>query len=166
MRSLSGLFVGAPVCLVAALAAALAASLAGCGSSAAGPATDASSDATGAGALSCGTTIADFCAARPCDRTLTAAKQDASLCPASFRSCAGLDIVTQGGLDTSTSYYYQGDQLIAIDHVLLPMHRTCTAGPATFSVPSCSDPGQVLPVCAHALLPDGQPPAPSGPSQP
>ncbi|HEU4735316.1 MAG TPA: hypothetical protein VFT22_45810 [Kofleriaceae bacterium] len=120
--------------------------LAACGSSAAGLAPDASTNPDG-GALTCGTTIASFCGAHPCDRTLTDAAQDKALCPASLFTCGGYDVVIEGGLDTSTRYYYQGDQLIAIDHTSLPLLRTCTAGPARFEVPSCASPGQRLPAC-------------------
>jgi hypothetical protein len=97
--------------------------------------------------LTCATTIAAYCNANACDQLLTAAEQDKALCPASLTMCGGYDVIVKGGLDTSTTYYYQAGQLVAIDHLLLPNHHTCAAGPATFQEPSCSPSGQTLPAC-------------------
>lgn len=58
-------------------------------------------------------------------------------------------VITQAGIDTATSLYYMGDQLVAIDHTLLPGRRSCTAGPSTFSPPSCDPGGTQLPACAQ-----------------
>ncbi|HEY0483431.1 MAG TPA: hypothetical protein VGD37_38190 [Kofleriaceae bacterium] len=101
----------------------------------------------GAIALTCGTTIADYCTAHGCDRTLADAEQDKRLCPASMTVCGDYTVVTQGGVDTSTRYYYRADQLVAIDHTLLPGRRTCSAGPATFFAPACDPGGTALPAC-------------------
>jgi hypothetical protein len=121
--------------------------LAACSSSSS-RASDASIPSDGSGALTCGTTIADYCAANPCDQTLAAAQQDKSLCPASQNVCDSYTVVTRPSVDTSMSLYYLADQLVAIDHTLLPGHRTCTAGPSTFSPPTCGPGGQQLPACS------------------
>lgn len=100
-------------------------------------------------ALTCGTSVASYCMASRCDPTLAAAEQDKALCPASLEVCGSYTVITQAGIDTATSLYYMGDQLVAIDHTLLPGRRSCTAGPSTFSPPSCDPGGTQLPACAQ-----------------
>jgi hypothetical protein len=122
--------------------------LAGCSSSASSSNPDATTNPPdGAVGLTCGTTISAYCNANGCDQTLTAAKQDKSLCPASLNACGDFDVITKGGLDTATIYFYQAGQLVAIDNVLLPGHHACAAGPGTFAEPSCGNNSQTLPAC-------------------
>ena len=102
----------------------------------------------GSTALSCGTDLATYCMANRCDPTLSDAEQDRTLCPASLAVCDRYTVITQAGIDTATSLYYLGDQLVAIDHTLLPGRHTCTAGPSTFAPPSCGPGGTQLPACA------------------
>jgi hypothetical protein len=96
----------------------------------------------------CGTSVASYCATARCDPTLAAAEQDKTLCPASLQVCGSYTVITQIGIDTSTSLYYMGDSLVAIDHTLLPGRRICAAGPSMFSPPSCPPGGTQLPACS------------------
>lgn len=122
--------------------------LVGCSSSAPSSTPDATTTPPdGTLALTCGTTIAAYCSATSCDQSLAAAKQDRSLCPASLNTCGAYEVITKGGIDTATFYFYQGDQLVAVDHELLPGHHTCSAGPATFDEPTCGPSSQNLPAC-------------------
>jgi hypothetical protein len=121
--------------------------LAACSSSAPGG-PDAAPSSDGAMALACGTTVASYCAASRCDPTLSLAEQDKTLCPASLAVCGSYTVITQAGIDTATSLYYMGDQLVAIGHTLLPGRVSCTAGPATFSPPSCGPGATQLPACS------------------
>jgi hypothetical protein len=122
--------------------------VAGCSSSASSTTPDATTTPPdGAVGLSCGITMAAYCNANSCE-DLAAAKQDKTLCPASLKTCGEFEVITKGGVDTATQYFYQGDQLVAIDHTVLPGPHTCTAGPATFIEPSCgTTTGQTLPAC-------------------
>ncbi|HEX7843440.1 MAG TPA: hypothetical protein VF469_38470 [Kofleriaceae bacterium] len=122
--------------------------LAACSSSAPGG-PDATTSSDGAAALTCGTSVASYCMASRCDPTLAAAEQDKTLCPASLAVCGSYTVITQAGIDTATSLYYMGDQLVAIDHTLLPGRVTCTAGPSTFSPPSCGPGATQLPACSQ-----------------
>lgn len=119
--------------------------LAGCSSSASSNNPDAATDASGG--LTCSTTIAEYCGANSCDQDIAAAKQDKGLCPASLNMCGTFEVITKGGIDTATFYYYQGGQLVAIDNLLLPGHHTCAAGPNTFVEPTCGSGSQPLPAC-------------------
>jgi hypothetical protein len=103
----------------------------------------------GSAPVMCGTSLTSYCEANRCDPTLSEAEQDRTLCPASLAVCGSYTAITQIGIDTSTSLYYLGDQLVAIDHTLFPSRVTCTAGPATFSPPSCAPGGTQLPACAQ-----------------
>jgi hypothetical protein len=115
--------------------------LAACSSSAPGSTADATAG------LACATTIAGYCNATACDRSLATAEQDKTLCPASLATCGAYEVITKAGVDTATVYYYQADQLVAIDHVLFPSHHACSAGPAAFDVPGCGSSSQTLPAC-------------------
>jgi hypothetical protein len=122
--------------------------LAACSSSASSTTPDASTTpGDGAAGLTCSTSIAAYCTSNRCDQSLTAAKQDKSLCPASLNTCGAFDVITKGNVDTATIYYYQNDQLVAVDNLLLPNHHTCAAGPATFAEPTCGNSSQSLPAC-------------------
>jgi hypothetical protein len=122
--------------------------LAGCSSSASSNTLDASTlPPDGAVGLTCSTTIAAYCGSNSCDQSLAAAKQDHSLCPASLNTCGSFEVIIKSALDTATVYYYQGDQLVAIDHFLLPAHHTCVAGPSSFVEPACGNTSQTLPAC-------------------
>ncbi len=122
--------------------------LAGCSSSVSSSTPDASAiPPDGAAGLTCSTTISEYCGSNSCDQSLAAAKQDHGLCPASLNTCGSFEVITKTALDTATIYYYQGDQLVAIDHFLLPGHHTCVAGPSAFVEPTCGSTGQTLPAC-------------------
>jgi hypothetical protein len=121
--------------------------VAACSSSSPGSA-DATTPSDGAAALTCGTSLASYCATARCDPTLAAAEQDKTLCPASLTACGSYTVITQIGIDTSISLYYMSDQLVAIDHTLLPGRRICAAGPSMFSPPSCPPGGTQLPACS------------------
>jgi hypothetical protein len=101
----------------------------------------------GAGALSCGSTVAAYCGASGCQTTLAGAKQDKTLCPASLVSCGDYDLVLKTAVDTSTTYYYFQGNLLAVSRALLPGKNSCLAGPSTFTPPSCSGTSQTLPAC-------------------
>lgn len=101
----------------------------------------------GAGALSCGSTVAAYCGASGCQTTLTSAKQDKTLCPASLVSCGDYDLILKTAVDTSTTYYYFQGNLLAVGRAILPGKNTCLAGPSTFTPPSCSGTSQTLPAC-------------------
>lgn len=102
----------------------------------------------GAGALSCGTTLAAYCAAHPCPMTLAGAEQNKSMCPAWLTPCFdGYDMIVKPAVDTtSTTYYYSQGNLAVIVHALLP-GMTCLAGPATFTSPICTKQSLLLPAC-------------------
>jgi hypothetical protein len=97
--------------------------------------------------LTCSSSVADFCATAPCDRDLAVAKQDPSLCPASLIHCGDYDVILKGSADTATNYYYQGDQLVAVEHIVFPSQFDCLAGPAMFNAPECATTNQPLPAC-------------------
>ena len=101
----------------------------------------------GAGALSCGTTLAAYCATYPCPMTLAGARQDKSLCPASLTPCVDYDMIVKPAVDTSTTYYYSQGNLVVIVHSLLPGKMTCLAGPPTFTTPACTKQALSLPAC-------------------
>jgi hypothetical protein len=101
----------------------------------------------GAGALSCGSTVAAYCGASGCQRTLAGAEQDKSLCPASLTPCGDYNLILKGAIDTATTYYYLQGNLLAVGHTLLPGKITCVAGPSTFTPPSCQGTSQPLPAC-------------------
>ena len=122
---------------------------AGCSSSTSSTTTDATTTPSdgGAGGLSCGATLTAYCASNSCDQSLTAAKQDKGLCPASMNTCGNYNVVTRNMIDTGTVYYYQGDQLVAVTSFSLPARRNCLAGPSTFEEPTCGATSQTLPAC-------------------
>jgi hypothetical protein len=101
----------------------------------------------GAGALTCGSTVAAYCTATPCQMTLAGATQDKSLCPASLTPCGDYDVIIKSAIDTSTTYYYFQGSLLAVGRSLLPGKTTCLAGPSTFTPPSCTGTSQTLPAC-------------------
>ena len=102
----------------------------------------------GGGSLTCGSTVAAYCSANACQATLTAAKQDKALCPASLTPCGDYDVIIKGGgIDTTITYYYFQGNLLAIGHAILPARTTCLAGPSTFTPPTCTLPSQNLPAC-------------------
>jgi hypothetical protein len=101
----------------------------------------------GAGALTCGSTVAAYCGANGCQTTLAGAEQDRSLCPASLTPCGDYSLIVKRGVDTATTYYYFQGNLLAVGHTILPGKNTCVAGPSTFTPPSCSGPSQTLPAC-------------------
>jgi hypothetical protein len=111
-------------------------------------ASDGGSASDGGGALTCGTTIPSYCTANRCDPTIDLAKQDRMLCPASLTPCGDYDLIVQGSIDTTTSYYYFQGNLLAVDHTLLPGRASCVAGPSTFTPPSCTGTSQTLPACS------------------
>jgi hypothetical protein len=122
--------------------------LAACSSSASSSVSDATTNPPdGAAGLTCGSTIAAYCGSNTCEQSLAAAKLDHSLCPASLNTCGSFQVITKSALDTATVYYYQSDQLVAIDHFLLPAHHTCLAGPSSFVEPTCGNTSQTLPAC-------------------
>ena len=102
-------------------------------------------------AMTCSTSVASYCAANGCDRTLAEAEKDRALCPASVMTCGAFDVVMTAGIDTMTSFYYKDGELIAIGHAVLPRRHDCLAGPATFSAPlpstQCATTSRTLPVC-------------------
>jgi hypothetical protein len=101
----------------------------------------------GAGALSCGSTVAAYCGAGGCQTTLAGAEQDKSLCPASLTPCGDYNLIIKSAIDTATTYYYFQGNLLAVGHTLLPGRATCLAGPSTFTPPSCTGMSQNLPAC-------------------
>jgi hypothetical protein len=97
-------------------------------------------------AVACAQTIDEYCAARGCDATLDAAKQDKLLCPSYLATCGSYALVTQRGVDTGRLMYYRNNQLVASFVTgMLPGHG-CVAGPAMFDPPVCPA-GDPLPVC-------------------
>lgn len=98
--------------------------------------------------VACRTSVADDCAANLCDRTLAAMEQDRSLCPATITTCNDVTVVSQNKGDTSTLWYHQGGQLVAIVSQLSPGPRyMCLAGPEVFVIPPCTLSSQSLPAC-------------------
>lgn len=120
--------------------------LAACSSSSSS-ATDGSVISDGAGALTCGSTVATYCTANACQMTLAGAQQDKTLCPASLTPCGDYDVIVKGNIDTTTTYYYFQGNLLAIGHTLLPGKASCVAGPSTFTPPTCTGMSQALPAC-------------------
>lgn len=98
-------------------------------------------------ALACSTKLADYCAMNHCDADLATAKQDTSLCPASLIRCGDYDVILRSSVDTSTNYYYQAGQLVAIDLLVFPNRQTCLGGPAMFDAPQCATTNRPLPAC-------------------
>jgi hypothetical protein len=99
--------------------------------------------------VACRTSVADYCAANPCDRTLDAMERDRSVCPATITACGDITAVFQNRADTSLLWYHQGGQLAAIVHPLSPGQRyMCVAGPEVFEIPACTPSSQSLPACA------------------
>jgi len=82
-----------------------------------------------------------------CDADLATAKQDTSLCPASLIRCGDYDVILHSSVDTSTNYYYQDGQLVAIDLLVFPSRQTCLGGPAMFEAPQCATTNRPLPAC-------------------
>jgi hypothetical protein len=101
----------------------------------------------GAGAMTCGSTVAAYCTANACQTTLAGAQQDKMLCPASLTPCGDYAVIIKSAIDTSTTYYYFQGNLLAVSHSLLPGKTTCLAGPPTFTPPSCTGMSQTLPAC-------------------
>jgi hypothetical protein len=98
--------------------------------------------------VACRTSVADYCAANPCDRTLGAMQQDRSVCPATITTCGDTTVVFQNRADTSLLWYHQGGQLAAIVHQLPGGQRyACVAGPEVFEIPGCTLSSQSLPAC-------------------
>lgn len=98
-------------------------------------------------ALDCSNSLAEYCAMNHCDADLATAKQDTSLCPASLIRCGDYDVILHSSVDTSTNYYYQAGQLVAIDLLVFPNHQTCLGGPAMFDAPQCATTNRPLPAC-------------------
>lgn len=109
--------------------------------------TDGGAISDGAGALTCGSTVAAYCGTNACQMTLDGAKQDKSLCPASLTPCGDYNLVVKTAVDTSTTYYYFQGNLLAVGHSILPGKAICLAGPSTFWPPSCQGMSQTLPAC-------------------
>jgi hypothetical protein len=96
--------------------------------------------------VACRTSVADYCAANVCDRTLAAAEQDRSLCPATITACSDITAIAQSRSDTAALWYYQGGSLVAIVRPLSPGYM-CLAGPDVFVIPPCPLSGQSSPAC-------------------
>jgi hypothetical protein len=120
--------------------------LAACSSGSSSPSVDSSTGETIR--LTCSSSIAEYCATAHCDLELAVAKQDRSLCPASLIRCNDYDVILRSSVDTSTNYYYQGGQLVAIEFIRYPGQYSCTAGPAMFDAQHCATTDQPLPACA------------------
>lgn len=121
---------------------------AACSSSSPGS-SDATTSSDGSAPLTCATTVAEYCAAGGCDLTLAEAEDDMRLCPASLAVCGDSTVITQTGIDSSTSLYYLSDQLVAIAHTVAPRPPSCLAGPPTFFPPSCTSGSLPLPACTQ-----------------
>jgi hypothetical protein len=98
-------------------------------------------------ALACSSSLAEYCAMNHCDTDLATAKRDTSLCPASLIRCGDYDVILHSSVDTSTNYYYQDGQLVAIDFLVFPNRQTCLGGPAMFDAPQCATTHRSLPAC-------------------
>lgn len=96
--------------------------------------------------VACRTSVADYCAAIACDRTLAAAEQDGGLCPSTLTACNDITAIAQSQGDTATLWYYQGGPLVAIVRQLSPGYM-CLAGPDVFVIPPCALSGQSSPAC-------------------
>ncbi|HEX3760019.1 MAG TPA: hypothetical protein VHW23_14990 [Kofleriaceae bacterium] len=98
--------------------------------------------------MACRTAVADYCAGAPCDRTLAAAEQNHNLCPATITACGDFTVAAQNKVDTSTLWYYEGGQLVAVVNQLVPGPRyVCLSGPDVFVIPPCTLSSQSLPAC-------------------
>lgn len=98
--------------------------------------------------VACRTAVANYCAGNPCDQTLTAAEQNRNLCPATFTTCGDVSVAAQNKVDTSTLWYYERGQLVAVVNQMVPGPRyVCLSGPEVFSLPPCTLSGQSLPAC-------------------
>ena len=98
--------------------------------------------------VACRTSVADYCAATACDRTLAAAEQNSSVCPATTTACNDITVISQNRGDTATLWYYEGGPLVAIVRQLSagPQYM-CLAGPDVFVLPACTLSSQSLPAC-------------------
>jgi len=108
-----------------------------------------------AGDCVCSATIAKYCgdsSPTGCPLTLADARQSRALCgpgfPAVLGRCGDYDVVSKGEIDTSATYFYRNEKLVAIvARAPIPFAR-CVAGPADFVVPDCSEATfDTLPVC-------------------
>jgi len=92
--------------------------------------------------MSCGATIAEFCASEDCRPTLDIAEHDRSLCEAGFQPvlqvCGDYAIVTRHEIDTGFKLYYRDGNLAAIVDYLVPLDSDCVAGPPSFEAPQCA----------------------------
>jgi hypothetical protein len=96
------------------------------------------------GQLACAMTLDAYCAGASCIRTWSALT---SMCmpPGFFRflrstaPCDGYDIAVSGGVDTSTTYYYDHatGQLVAILDFGIGRDRCAAGPPSGFAAPSC-----------------------------
>jgi hypothetical protein len=105
--------------------------------------------------MTCGTAMKDYCATNTCDQTFAAAEQDKHLCPASEVACGQFNVVTQTATDATTNFFYQGGDLVAIEHVVLPSQHDCLAGPASFTAQHCTTGSRSLPACSTEPPPTG-----------
>ena len=97
------------------------------------------------GALACGQGAAAYCAAHPCTESAALADVCAHYPASSFTlGCGGLDALTDGVEDASSTYYFDpstGDLVAVVDSGSGGPNvggvETCVAGPATFIAPKC-----------------------------
>ena len=99
-------------------------------------------------ALTCRTSVTDYCASNSCDQSLAAAEQDKNLCPATLSRCGGYDVVAKSSIDTIMREYYRSGNLVAISNEVLPSRVTCLAGSGAFDAPRCPDSGQTMLACS------------------
>jgi hypothetical protein len=123
--------------------------LAACTSSPGGPLDGPTAVGDGGTAYSCPETIAAYCAA---PATCVRMWKDVPTCgrPLSgTETCGPYLVFVAGGVDTSTTGYYDADgALVAL--INLGIGRVgCVAGPSTFVAPSCGTPTP-LPACPDA----------------
>ena len=105
--------------------------------------------------MTCSTTMKDYCAGTVCDQSLAEAEKDKRLCPASELACGDYHVIMKADSGAMTNFYYQGDALVAIEHISTGSQHDCLGGPATFVAQHCASTGHTISACAATPPPSG-----------
>jgi hypothetical protein len=105
--------------------------------------------------MTCTTTMKDYCTTTLCDQALSDAEKDKRLCPASEIACGDFNIIMKADGSAMTNFYYQGGELVAIEHVVSQNQHDCLGGPTSFSAQHCASTGKALPACVGEPPPSG-----------
>jgi hypothetical protein len=78
---------------------------------------------------------------------------DKDLCDglSGWETCGDYQVIHQSFIDDGKVYFYQDDQLVAVEHIGV-FGRLCAGGPQAFDAPSCSSGSETMPQCRATAL--------------